>query len=173
VVRFPRDWLADWQTVAGRIDRTDREPASGAQPVTRNGNRVYPFSSPGSSRSSARIGSSKKDERRPSRRRTARRYIPRRHRPRAESFFFTRPTTRMRSLFELALEIGIKLLDVGRLMRGIAERDLHLEIGRRLVVLVVLVEASAPICSSPTKTSAVSFFFGTTRMRELPNRRLR
>src|SRR5262249_48589182 len=41
---------------------------------------------------------------------------------------------------ELALEIGVQLLDVGRLGRGIAERDLHLEIVGTLVVILILVE---------------------------------
>jgi hypothetical protein len=36
VVRFPRDWLADWQSVAGNIDRliTDLRPASAANPAS-------------------------------------------------------------------------------------------------------------------------------------------
>ena len=63
VLRFPRDWLGDWRPLAGGLDRmiTDAPPTRGGRGVrVRMGfGQRYLFSSPGSSRSSARIGNSK------------------------------------------------------------------------------------------------------------------
>jgi hypothetical protein len=47
VVRFPRDWLDDWRMVAATLDRLIASLLR------------YPLSSPGSSKSSAKMGSSK------------------------------------------------------------------------------------------------------------------
>ena len=57
VVRFPRDWLGDWRAVADNIERL----IASLRAARPHGSEMcsYPVSSPGSSRSSARIGSSK------------------------------------------------------------------------------------------------------------------